>query len=802
MKNDQKKKGSQKQNKQQQSVSPIKQERYCLQDQENKLNLCNYTSNQLINQKQYKRYDNLLKVQNNGKLSDKFNNNQQTQETQYNFINLPYELHFIILSFLKASDIYLNVIRVNKYFNQFSTDTKLWKYLGKFQAFSVNEKYQKQQVVVERRSKGKLFKGFSRIDGQQVMIRKINVLVSNAGQDDGIPTSILRELSYLQNLDHPNINQYFIFFKNKNYLKKKRIVCAEVQNEFVQIVNEQQKYNLKGYLKNCAKLSEPQKVESNKEINNQLSYNIPLKVLKSLSYQILQGLNYLHHNGIIHRNLKVDNILLTEESLIKIADFALSKHVQIPHIPYTPEDPKDRERSGREARRLWYRAPELLLRKSSYSQEIDIWAFGCLLAEIALNEPLFQGDSEIEQLFKIFRFLGSPNENILNLMCDNSLDYKKAFPKWEEIDMNAIFAPTKRNILGIQGIDLLSQLLKLNPYERISAESALNHPFFDDIKLPTINSLNKLSKYYISSIYKNYKDKIFKCSIKCIIIQKNAEEKLKVDFNYMQKQSFINENMRLILVDWLIDVSVHFEVQDETLHYCISFIDRVLSSMNVQKQKLQLVGVCCMKIAEYIYNYFLHIFFIILIFFSVFNERSKEYYKQENALEYAYITADEYNPYQLIEMEKEILKILNFQLNSGTVAHFMKVIYTLLNVPHKVFILGMFIADLILLNYSCLKYKQSLLASSCLFIAFMKYKNEIQFQIKRIDFLNNYSVDEFQQCVIFIKNFWKYFKSDTDTISYESVFSKYQIVYKLDAKNMHIPDITNQDFKNWIYYTN
>ncbi len=106
----------------------------------------------------------------------------------------------------------------------------------------------------------------------------------------------------------------------------------------------------------------------------------------------MKGLNYLHHNGIIHRNLKSDNLIISEKTgNLKICDFALSKFISVPHIAYTPEDPKDRERSGREARRLWYRAPELLLRKSLYAFEIDMWSFGCLFAELAISEPLFNG---------------------------------------------------------------------------------------------------------------------------------------------------------------------------------------------------------------------------------------------------------------------------------------------------------------------------------------------------------------------------------------------------------------------------
>ena len=78
-------------------------------------------------------------------------------------------------------------------------------------------------------------------------------------------------------------------------------------------------------------------------------------------------MSYIHHMGYIHRNIKSDNILINNEGIVKICDFALSKLTQVPHAEYTPEDPKDRERSQREARRLWYRAPELLIRKKIYS---------------------------------------------------------------------------------------------------------------------------------------------------------------------------------------------------------------------------------------------------------------------------------------------------------------------------------------------------------------------------------------------------------------------------------------------------
>lgn len=88
--------------------------------------------------------------------------------------------------------------------------------------------------------------------------------------------------------------------------------------------------------------------------------------------------------------------MVSRLDVIKLSDFSLSRLASIPHFAYTPEDPKERERSGREARRLWYRPPELLFRKKMYSFEVDMWAAGCLLGELALGETLFNGESEIE----------------------------------------------------------------------------------------------------------------------------------------------------------------------------------------------------------------------------------------------------------------------------------------------------------------------------------------------------------------------------------------------------------------------
>ena len=179
------------------------------------------------------------------------------------------------------------------------------------------------------------------------------------------------------------------------------------------------------------------------------------------------------------------------------------------------------------------------------------------------------------------------------------------------------------------------------------------------------------------------------------------EQRLRPSANFISRvQSSVTENMRSILVDWLVDVSVHFEVMSETLHFAVNYIDRALSKISVEKHRLQLVGVACMKIAD------------------VFNERSKEYYRQENASEYSYITADEYTPAEVIQMEKQVLNILNFDLYAPTAIAFIKAYNSVLQVTDsKVMLCACYLADLMLLPSSSNKYPPSLIGSSCLFIS-------------------------------------------------------------------------------------
>ncbi len=500
--------------------------------------------------------------------------------------SLPYEIYIEIFKFIAPEDLINTLQYVNKHWHQVANDKGLWTLLDSIQQLSVDTKYWKQRCLVERRSRGKIFRAVSRVTKETMAIRRINLSVANGGHDDGLPASILREISYLTNLSHPNVS---------------KISEVEIKKDIIQICSQYFNYNLREYNKlfvtnkkeNCRYF---QSRSRPKDIN----YSIPLKNIKSVTYQILKGLSYLHHHGIIHRNLKSDNILVNEDGIVKIYDFAFSKLATIPHNPYTPEDPKDRERSGREARRLWYRAPELLLRKSKYSFETDVWAFGCLLAEMALNETLFNGETEIEQLFKIFSLIGTPSASSWSTICDEE-HYKIILPKWEQVYFPNICAPVGSQeldslekallpnrdkafdllrmlgkTLGDSGLDLLWNCLSSDPHSRSSANTLLHHKFFDEVRSEFENKdvfecndgLCKVKGIYPQGISPScHIDSYFKTLRK-------LEIELRPNPNYLSEQPALTEHMRRILVDWLVDVSVHFDFLNETLHLAINYIDR------------------------------------------------------------------------------------------------------------------------------------------------------------------------------------------------------------------------------------
>ena len=168
----------------------------------------------------------------------------------------------------------------------------------------------------------------------------------------------------------------------------------------------------------------------------------------------------------MHRDLKPQNLLLSTGGLIKLADFGLARAFGVPVRTFTHE-----------VVTLWYRAPEILLGCKYYSTEVDIWSIAGIFSEMATHKVLFRGDSEIDQLFQIFRVLGTPNENSWPGVSQLP-DYNSTFPNWSPQNLSR-YNPQ----LDGEGIDLLQKLLVYTPEERMTAKQALKHEFFRNVEI-------------------------------------------------------------------------------------------------------------------------------------------------------------------------------------------------------------------------------------------------------------------------------------------------------------------------------
>nr|XP_018899174.1 PREDICTED: cyclin-dependent kinase 20-like [Bemisia tabaci]XP_018899175.1 PREDICTED: cyclin-dependent kinase 20-like [Bemisia tabaci] len=203
----------------------------------------------------------------------------------------------------------------------------------------------------------------------------------------------------------------------------------------------------------------------------------PLTLQQEKTYcsMLLKGVSYLHQNGIIHRDLKPANLLISTDGILRIADFGLSR------LLYNEEDGKDGSRKKYTARvaTRWYRAPESLYGSNNYDEKIDIWAVGCIIAEINNKAPLFAGETDIEQLSIVVQSLGRPSEKNWPNMKKLPDFGKIHFPKWKPISWNVLLPDANPELRS-----LVQSLLLYNAADRLSASEALKHRFFYSLPLP------------------------------------------------------------------------------------------------------------------------------------------------------------------------------------------------------------------------------------------------------------------------------------------------------------------------------
>lgn len=139
-------------------------------------------------------------------------------------------------------------------------------------------------------------------------------------------------------------------------------------------------------------------------ILNHPTFRLELCHIKHLAKQFFEGLEYLHHRGVLHRDIKGSNILLNNDGQLKIADFGLARF-------YTKASKKQLDYTNRIIT-LWYRPPEILLGATAYGPAVDIWSAACVFVELFTRQPVFTGKTEIDQLDTIYNVMGTPSEKI------------------------------------------------------------------------------------------------------------------------------------------------------------------------------------------------------------------------------------------------------------------------------------------------------------------------------------------------------------------------------------------------------
>ena len=227
---------------------------------------------------------------------------------------------------------------------------------------------------------GVVYKAYDTREKRYVAQKKIKL----EGAEEGIPATALREISNLKMLVHPNVV---------------RLLDAVKEPEKLYLIFELMDSDLKKCLDACPERFSPE-------------------LVRSYTSQILHGLSFCHCMGVMHRDLKPQNLLVSKDGTIKLADFGLSRAFTPPTRPLTVE-----------VITRWYRSPDLLLGSNTYSPAVDMWSVGCIVAEMSNKKPLFSGDSEIDQIHRIFRYLGTPTEQTWK-NCSDFPYWRNNFPMW------------------------------------------------------------------------------------------------------------------------------------------------------------------------------------------------------------------------------------------------------------------------------------------------------------------------------------------------------------------------------------
>jgi len=322
--------------------------------------------------------------------------------------------------------------------------------------------------VIGEGTYGLVFRAKQKQTNKRVAVKKFK----NTKEGEGISITACREIMLLRELariQHPNIVSLEDIFLSP-------------QDKSLYMVFEYAEYNLFDIIR----------------YHQDHKSSLELYTVKSIMWQMLNGMHCLHANWIMHRDVKPSNILVmgdgtNENGTVKIADFGLARIFQSPLRSLSDNGV---------VVTIWYRAPELLLGAKHYTRAVDIWAIGCIFAELIASKPLFPGKErdpqnpnlfQTDQVERIFRVLGKPTVHVWPDV-EVLQEWKRVvndFARMTSTSPEVLQAGLRQAIPALRpdssAYDLLVRMLCYDPTKRISAEEALEHPYFKEPPLPSMN---------------------------------------------------------------------------------------------------------------------------------------------------------------------------------------------------------------------------------------------------------------------------------------------------------------------------
>ena len=293
----------------------------------------------------------------------------------------------------------------------------------------MQKKYEVIGVVGEG-AYGVVYKCKNKETGQYVAIKKFKET-----EDELVQKTMRRELKMLQMLKHENCVDFLDAYSHKGNLY---LVFEYVEKNLLEVLEESP---------------------------NGLSP----KLIKSFVYQMCKAISYLHSNNMIHRDVKPENLLIDENMKLKLCDFGFARKILLDKNNNNVNPMTDYVATR------WYRSPELLLSGGVYGPEVDYWAVGCIMGELADGNPMFPGENETDQIDCIIKVLGNLPEEQVNMFYQNPIYNGKKLlvvNKPETIERRYI------DKLSPTALDFLKGLLQLDPKKRLNGETVFKHKYF------------------------------------------------------------------------------------------------------------------------------------------------------------------------------------------------------------------------------------------------------------------------------------------------------------------------------------